>query len=88
MFWVRPSVMQAGVILRSACIHLSTCLKHSLGLSQFTRRIRKARPDLRLTVRFKSIHTMGADEFDYAKDRIWDLPHDISNEDKLELYKL
>jgi diazepam-binding inhibitor (GABA receptor modulating acyl-CoA-binding protein) len=31
---------------------------------------------------------MGADEFDYAKDRIWDLPRDISNEDKLELYKL
>jgi hypothetical protein len=31
---------------------------------------------------------MGAAEFDYAKDKIWDLPRDISNEDKLELYKL
>jgi hypothetical protein len=34
------------------------------------------------------IRKMGADEFDYAKDRIWDLPRDISNEEKLELYKL
>jgi len=31
---------------------------------------------------------MGAHEFDYAKDRVFDLPRDIPNEDKLELYKL
>jgi acyl-CoA-binding protein len=31
---------------------------------------------------------MGAEEFDYAKDRVWDLPDTPSNDDLLELYKL
>jgi acyl-CoA-binding protein len=31
---------------------------------------------------------MGADEFDYAKDRVWDLPRTPDNGELLELYKL
>ena len=31
---------------------------------------------------------MGAEEFEYARDRVWDLPHDLSNNEKLDLYKL
>jgi diazepam-binding inhibitor (GABA receptor modulator, acyl-CoA-binding protein) len=31
---------------------------------------------------------MGAEEFDYAKDRVWDLPDTPSNDDLLKLYKL
>jgi acyl-CoA-binding protein len=31
---------------------------------------------------------MGADEFDYAKDRVWDLSRSPDNNDLLELYKL
>jgi acyl-CoA-binding protein len=31
---------------------------------------------------------MGAEEFDYAKDRVWDLPRTPDNNELLELYKL
>jgi diazepam-binding inhibitor (GABA receptor modulator, acyl-CoA-binding protein) len=31
---------------------------------------------------------MGAEEFDYAKDRVWDLPRSLGNNELLELYKL
>ena len=31
---------------------------------------------------------MGAEEFDYAKDRVWDLPRLPDNNELLELYKL
>jgi acyl-CoA-binding protein len=31
---------------------------------------------------------MGAEEFDYAKDRVSDLPQTPNNEELLELYKL
>jgi hypothetical protein len=31
---------------------------------------------------------MGAEEFDYASDRVWSLPYDLNNDEKLELYKL
>jgi acyl-CoA-binding protein len=31
---------------------------------------------------------MGAEEFDYAKDRVWDLPRTPENHELLELYKL
>jgi acyl-CoA-binding protein len=31
---------------------------------------------------------MGAEEFDYAKDRVWDLPRSLDNNELLELYKL
>ena len=31
---------------------------------------------------------MGAEEFDYAKDRVWDLPRTLGNYELLELYKL
>jgi acyl-CoA-binding protein len=31
---------------------------------------------------------MGAEEFDYAKDRVWDLPRQLENHELLELYKL
>jgi hypothetical protein len=31
---------------------------------------------------------MGAEEFDYAKDRVWDLPRQLEKHELLELYKL
>ena len=31
---------------------------------------------------------MGAEEFDFAKDRVWDLPRTPFNHELLELYKL
>jgi len=30
---------------------------------------------------------MGAEEFDYAAERVWELPYDLNNEEKLDLYK-
>jgi len=36
---------------------------------------------------FRRVYAMGAEEFDYAADRVWDLPHSLENEDLLDLYK-
>jgi len=33
------------------------------------------------------VKSMGAEEFDYAKDRVWDLPRTPENHELLELYK-